>query len=157
MKKEIGWMERLVEVGMGNMDWEACILSECHPGDLVRVCSSDGPGEPFIYAEPEPLEHNVGAVPPVDERSALEMRLDADKRALSLKLTAFSPHRHSPAACPWCGEPFGSAWEMRAIFMNIPHGWSERLRSSAVIRPLGDPHTTTCPRCGWIGTFVRTT
>jgi hypothetical protein len=133
------------------IQWRPCDLSECHPGDLVRVNSSDGPGEPFIYAEPEPMFDNLGAMDepePVDERTVFEMQADAGKLSLSLKLTAFSPHRHGQPACPWCGEPFGPAWFCserveRARFgpecAAVTEHWFE----------------VTCPRCSWSGVFDR--
>jgi hypothetical protein len=134
--------------------WCTCDLSECHPGDLVRVNSSDGPGEPFIYVEPPPMFDNLGAMaepeemPPVDERSAFEMRLDDGKRSLSLKLTAFSPHRHGQPACPWCGEPFGPAWFV-----------AERVAPGTIgfDRVFMGEHwfEVTCPRCSWSGVFDR--
>jgi len=48
--------------------WRSCNLSECHPGDLVRVNSSAGPGEPFIYAEPSPMFDNLGAMAEEDDK-----------------------------------------------------------------------------------------
>jgi len=129
------------------IQWRTCDLSECHPGDLVRVNSSDGPGEPFIYAEPEPLEHNVGAVPTVDEPPA--KRSFDPREDIVARIQSFSPSRHGPASCPWCGELFGPQWEIEDVIVkSMDWDGDEEERN-------GSPHAITCPRCGWLGTFVR--
>lgn len=159
---ETCWNEVWSDMGLDEFRWQPRDLSDCHPGDLVRVNSSDGPGEPFVYTEPPPMFDNLGAMDepelavhdvgawagPETEREDYEVAREDGKRSLSLRLTAFSPHRPGPAACPWCGEPFGPYWFV-----------TER----AAPGTLGFERATvtehwfevTCPRCSWTGVFDR--
>lgn len=143
-KATTNWYERRV---LFADKWLPIDLSDCHPGDLVRVNSSDGPGESFIYAEPPPMFDNLGAMAEPEEKPVAQRSFDP-KEDIIARIQAFSPHRHGPAACPWCGELFGAHWEIQLVELKS-WDWNGETEIE------GDPHVVFCPRCGWLGTFVR--